>query len=181
MEGEIKDWYHPEHYSTYMPEQEYLSRFYGTFEKWTHVHCRYNYEIDKRERVPHDWTEAHEALLENSPINSLMTGAVVLHYSGTGVKPWDLLLAKHGDIGSLRVNTVADLSHLLVQLKKDGADDRMDGYADTPRLWSAMLEWLAQFNEVSNWLASNGHDVISLVRMTVAAETERTAISFGLN
>ena len=60
---------------------------------------------------------------------------------------------------------------MLVQLDKEGADDRMDGYADTPRLWSAMLEWLAQFTEVSNWLATTGHDVISLVKIEVEAET----------
>jgi len=170
MEAEVRDWHFPEHYSTYMPEQEYLSRFFGTFEQWTHVHCRYNYEIDKRERIPHDWTEAHEAILGENAADSKMVGAVVLHYSGTGIKPWDLLLQKKGDIGSLRVSTVADIAPLFARLTAEGSDDRMEGYADTPRLWAAMLEWLAEFGEAACCLAAGGHDVISLVRDAVQAE-----------
>eukprot|EP00397_Hematodinium_sp_SG-2012_P038108 GEMP01041414.1.p1 GENE.GEMP01041414.1~~GEMP01041414.1.p1 ORF type:complete len:242 (+),score=42.28 GEMP01041414.1:233-958(+) len=43
---ELSDWDHPEHYPTYMPEQEYLSRWFGTFEgPWRHVGCEYNYEV----------------------------------------------------------------------------------------------------------------------------------------
>ena len=50
----------PSHSLTHMLAQEYLSRFYGTFERWTHIDCCFNFEIDKNERVPHDFTEAHE-------------------------------------------------------------------------------------------------------------------------
>ena len=78
MSSEIFDYEHPEHYETYMPEQEYLSRFYGTFDKWTHISCQYNFEIDKNERIPHDFSVAHENIRNGAGHK----GAVVLHYSG---------------------------------------------------------------------------------------------------
>ena len=79
MHAEIHDYNHPEHYETYMPEQEYLSRFYGTFDEWTHISCQYNFEIDKNERIPHDFTVAHEDIRNGADHK----GAIVLHYSGT--------------------------------------------------------------------------------------------------
>ena len=97
MEAEVRDWYHPEHYGTYMPEQEYLGRFCGTFSRWTHVDCRFNFEVDKNERIPHDFTEAHELIRAGGAPGH--GGAAVLHYSGTGVKPWDLLFERRGDQG----------------------------------------------------------------------------------
>ncbi|CAK9042448.1 Uncharacterized protein R707 [Durusdinium trenchii] len=51
MMSEVHDYDHPQHYGTYMPEQEYISRFYGTFDLWTHVSCNFNFEIDKNERI----------------------------------------------------------------------------------------------------------------------------------
>ena len=78
MRAEIFDFEHPEHYETYMPEQEYLSRFYGTFDNWTHISCQYNFEIDKNERIPHDFSGAHENIRNGAGHR----GAVVLHYSG---------------------------------------------------------------------------------------------------
>eukprot|EP00971_Amphidinium_carterae_P017262 340745-Amphidinium_carterae.1 len=104
MLAEIADDAHPEHYGTYMPEQEYLGRFYGTGSVWRHISCRYNFEVDKRERVPHDHTEEHERLLLSTPDE-----IVVLHYSGLGCKPWDLLLAVPGDFSSLAVASSAGL------------------------------------------------------------------------
>ena len=49
MISEVHDYDHPQHYGTYMPEQEYISRFYGTFDQWTHIACNFNFEIDKNE------------------------------------------------------------------------------------------------------------------------------------
>ena len=49
MISEVHDYDHPQHYGTYMPEQEYISRFYGTFDQWTHLSCNFNFEIDKNE------------------------------------------------------------------------------------------------------------------------------------
>ena len=47
MISEVHDYDHPQHYRTDMPEQEYISRFYGTFDQWTHLSCNFNFEIDK--------------------------------------------------------------------------------------------------------------------------------------
>lgn len=135
MEAEVREWYHPEHYATYMPEQEYLSRFYGTFECWTHIDCRFNYELDKVERIPHDWTQAHETMRRPGH-----DGAVVLHYSGTSVKPWEVLLAEQGSVGSFCVMKSAALRPHLAHLATEGSGGRLEGYADAPRLWGAMLE-----------------------------------------
>ena len=200
IEKELRDWYHPEHYATYMPEQEYLSRFYGTFSRWTHMECCYNYEIDKNERVPHDFTERHEAIRTRH--NAMMSvegsaratsshpGALVLHYSGLSVKPWKLLW-EHHDRGSnlkpkLLVTSIDGLRRLREDHGKEGSEaDRLDGYSDHARLWAAMLEWLDHFLQVAVDLHRNANvDVIKLVqdRMQIdeaaalkAAENKRAA------
>jgi hypothetical protein len=173
MEAEVQDWYHPEHYGTYMPEQEYLSRWFGTFDKWSHIDCCFNFEIDKNERVPHDFTEAHEAIRAGGATGHV--GARVLHFSGTGVKPWDLLLEKRGDIETLRVASVAESRRLLDRLILEGPGERMEGYVDAARLWDAMLEWLLQFVEASEAIVrKHGYDPLEVVRSTAAPATACT-------
>jgi len=190
MECEVRDWHHPEHYATYMPEQEYLSRFYGTFERWTHVACCYNFEIDKKERIPHDWTDAHESIVSpsiaNGPldghtgVSSAHSGAVVLHYSGTGVKPWKLLWGPpdeaHQGLATLLASSVGDLPGLLERYEKDGDGNRLDGYSDRMRLWAAMLEWFTQFVEAADRLHQDtGIDVVKLVQLQQEAEAVAAA------
>lgn len=90
MGAELSDWNHPEHYPTYMPEQEYLGRWFGTFEgPWTHVGCEYNYEIDKDVRVPFDFSAAHKRYKEDHTL--AIEKLAVVHFSGSYCKPWDRL------------------------------------------------------------------------------------------
>lgn len=186
MEAEVRDWSHPEHYATYMPEQEYLSRFYGTFDRWTHLDCRFNYEIDKNERVPHDWTEAHEAIRSAGDVASASGGSrhhpgvVVLHYSGTGIKPWDVLYKERGDPTKMLVASAAGVHGLLAELQRAGPRAHLDGYRDRARLWAAILEWLGQLRDAAGELAVVGQDPIALVRQAVAdniaADVEVSAV-----
>ena len=171
VEAEIRDWYHPEHYGTYMPEQEYLGRLFGTFDQWTHVSCRFNFEVDKNERIPHDFTEAHEAIRAGGATGH--AGAAVLHYSGIGVKPWDLLFERKSDITSLRVHSAAEVRLLQERLVEDGPGGYLESYGDQARLWAAMLEWLGQLADVASALAVSGADVLSLLR----EETDAAAAS----
>lgn len=164
MEAEVRDWNHPEHYATYMPEQEYLSRFYGTFDKWSHVDCRFNFEVDKNERVPHDFTEAHEKIRRAGHI-----GAVVLHYSGTHVKPWNLIFQKKGASKTLQVTSSDDLRPLFERLKHVSPLTLLEGYDDADRLWQAMLEWCSQFADVVDYLKTQEVDVIGLIHAAVSA------------
>ncbi len=165
METEIRDWHHPEHYGTYMPEQEYLGRLFGTFDQWTHIDCCFNFEVDKNERVPHDFTDAHERIRAGGAPGH--PGAAVLHFSGTGVKPWDLLFERRGDASSLRVANAAGTKLLLDQLIAEGPGDRLDGYVDVQRLWTAMLEWLSQLVDASDALAADGADVLQAMHTAI--------------
>merc|ERR1719353_852863 len=102
MVCELADRGHPEHYTTNMPEQEYIGRFYGTFEEWTHIDCRFNFEVRgwwpfssvqeaadaaetvgdaEKYRVPLDFGEQHEAIRQDGRLGH--PGAVALHFSGT--------------------------------------------------------------------------------------------------
>merc|ERR1739848_886221 len=99
MSKELYDTCHPEHYKTRMPEQEYLGRFYGTFDSWTQIDCSYNFEVRGYwpfsaaecasglpfDKTPFDYGEAHEVIRQGG------SRAAVLHFSGTWGKPWDLL------------------------------------------------------------------------------------------
>lgn len=183
MEKELRDWYHPEHYPTYMPEQEYLSRFYGTFSRWTHVDCCYNFEVDKNERVPHDFTEAHEMIrskdkaMRSQGVESASNpGAIVIHYSGLSVKPWKLLWEyfERGDSRkpNLLIASAAGLRQLRDGYNREASDgQRLDGYDDRERLFSAMKEWLDQFLEVAEELQQTGGvDVVQLVHERVQAD-----------
>ncbi|CAE8622817.1 unnamed protein product [Polarella glacialis] len=176
IDQEVHDWYHPEHYATYMPEQEYLGRLYGTFDRWTHISCRFNFEVDKNERIPHDFTEAHEVIrAAGAPEHVLHVGASVLHYSGSGVKPWDLLSCAGEPFGSLLIDSAEEVGPYLRRLTIEGPGSRLDGYKDQQRLWAAMLEWLAQLADVSSRLAKEGCDVVELVRAGLARDAEADA------
>ena len=43
----------------------------------------------------------------------------------------------------------------------------MNGYKDADRLWRAMLEWLEQFEALVTRLASDGVDVVDIVKVQV--------------
>eukprot|EP00930_Biecheleria_cincta_P089523 TRINITY_DN78850_c0_g1_i1.p1 TRINITY_DN78850_c0_g1~~TRINITY_DN78850_c0_g1_i1.p1 ORF type:complete len:546 (-),score=97.69 TRINITY_DN78850_c0_g1_i1:29-1666(-) len=171
IDHEVHDWSHPEHYGTYMPEQEYISRLFGTFDQWTHISCKFNFEIDKNERVPHDFTEAHEEVRAGGAPGHV--GATVLHYSGTGIKPWDLLYEERGKAASLRVSSLPDVQLLHQRLTSEGPKDRLDGYEDKLRLWSAMLEWLEQFADVVSRLQQGGCDLLEVMRSLLREEEAR--------
>jgi len=170
MLAEIADDAHPEHYGTYMPEQEYLGRFYGTGSVWRHISCRYNFEVDKRERVPHDHTEEHERLLLSTPDE-----IVVLHYSGLGCKPWDLLLAVPGDFSSLAVASSAGLRSWAEKLQAQQAPDngQMTGYVDSDRIYRAMLEWLLHLVYCGEELQKKGLDIMAVVKEEVTRVAAR--------
>eukprot|EP00928_Gymnodinium_smaydae_P049890 TRINITY_DN33504_c0_g1_i1.p1 TRINITY_DN33504_c0_g1~~TRINITY_DN33504_c0_g1_i1.p1 ORF type:complete len:530 (+),score=69.06 TRINITY_DN33504_c0_g1_i1:159-1748(+) len=179
MESEVRDWVHPEHYPTYMPEQEYLGRYFGTFECWSHIDCCFNYEIDKNERVPHDFTEPHKTIRSQG---SHHPGVVVLHFSGSGVKPWDTVFEKKWDASknawqldssTLRVSNATDVAAFASQLKASGPQDHLDGYNDVDRLWTAIMEWVTQLASVSSFLEAQGHDIIALMRVAMAADAEK--------
>ena len=180
MVKEVRDWYHPEHYATYMPEQEYLSRFYGTFDRWTHIDCGYNFEIDKNERVPHDFTQAHEDIrakdaelrgIDSTAVSASHPGAIVLHYSGLSIKPWRLLWEcrepySNNSFPKLLVSSVGDLTPLQAEYSQKGAESKwLDGYNDRDRLWAAMHEWFAQLTEAAQSLHSRtDFDVIQAIQ-----------------
>jgi len=173
MEAEVLDWYHPEHYATYMPEQEYLGRFFGTFDRWRHIDCKFNFEIDKNERIPHDFTEAHEVIRANGSTGHV--GGVVLHYSGTSVKPWDLLFASKENGGGLLVGNATQCGMLLERLKSEGPGSRLDGYTDTARLWDAMLEWMGQLLDALNTMSQQSCNPLEVVRSAIAADPSAAA------
>lgn len=170
IDHEVHDWFHPEHYGTYMPEQEYISRLFGTFDRWTHISCRFNFEIDKNERVPHDFSEAHEVVRAGGTPGHV--GATVLHYSGTGIKPWDLLYEERGKATSLRVSSLSDVQQLHQRLTSEGPQDRLEGYNDKLRLWSAMLEWLEQFADVVFRLQQGGCNVLEVMHALLREEAK---------
>ena len=37
---EVLDWFRPARFAAHVPEEQYLSRFYGTFSQRTHIVCR---------------------------------------------------------------------------------------------------------------------------------------------
>eukprot|EP00931_Biecheleriopsis_adriatica_P067057 TRINITY_DN41262_c0_g1_i1.p1 TRINITY_DN41262_c0_g1~~TRINITY_DN41262_c0_g1_i1.p1 ORF type:complete len:351 (-),score=78.15 TRINITY_DN41262_c0_g1_i1:193-1245(-) len=168
IDHEVHDWFHPEHYQTYMPEQEYLGRLFGTFDRWTHISCHFNFEVDKNERVAHDFSEVHESI-RNGGIPG-HAGAVVLHYSGTGVKPWDLLYGTAGDAATLQINAAHEVPRLLARWREEGPAVRLEGYKDQERLWLAMLEWLEQFVAVASRVADAGCDIIALMKAAVESD-----------
>lgn len=177
MANELQDWYHPEHYGTSMPEQEYLTRFYGVFDQWTHIDCRFNFEVrgwwpfeavDEAKQasvsvepearfLPYDFGKRHAQILESGQNH---IGAVVLHFSGTWAKPWDLLW----DRNEFRAHSLTELHHLISELRTSGPTQYLTSkYLDAERLWTAMLEWLQQLADaVSFSIESNFGDPLAL-------------------
>jgi len=177
---------HPEHYPTAMPEQEYLSRFYGTFNHWTHIDCSFNFEVrgwwpfptvdeavaaaaseclEELAYVPLDFGKAHEPIRQGGLPGH--PGAVVLHFSGSWVKPWDLLYG-HGDSPrSLRVQCVDQLPGFIETLRVEGPGIRLHGYGDVDRVWQSMLEWLGQLHAVAVHLVRTGAG--DILRLSSAA------------
>ena len=159
MEAEVLDWHHPQHYPTHMPEQEYLSRYYGTFEKWTHIGCRFNFEIDKNERVFHDFTKAHERIIEaGTGAPDRHPGAIVLHYSGSDVKPWEVLFNISDVSGAegrkrcserLIVSNLEELRIFRKGLSSEVPANILDRCTDKSRMWAAILEWVEQLEQAA--------------------------------
>ena len=83
MLQEVESHYHPEHWPSHGPEQDYLSRFYNAFGQWTNISCRYNYQVHLNQYGSLEW---HHLNVKGHPDVS------VFHFSGQLVKPWSLLL-----------------------------------------------------------------------------------------
>lgn len=159
MEAEVRDWHHPQHFPTYMPEQEYLSRYYGTFERWTHIDCRFNFEIDKNERVFHDVTRAYERIVEDGTGTAdRHPGAIVLHYSGSEVKPWEVLFNISEVSGAedrkwcserLIVSNLEELMIFRKGLTSEVPQKILYRCKDKPRMWAAILEWIEQLEHAA--------------------------------
>ena len=185
MEAELMDWWHPEHYATYMPEQEYLSRYFGTFSEWTHISCKYNFEIDKNERIKHDFTEAHKRIIAEGTLADAHPGAVVLHYSGHRVKPWDLLFQTEESPQAkttwwqckekIGIRDAASLSILCARLKSEGPDKYLPYYyEDKSRLWAAMMEWMDQLGSVVDYVKEKGVDPIAIAVSAMELQESKT-------
>lgn len=83
MLEEVESLYHPEHWPSHGPEQDYLSRYYNTFSQWTNMSCRFNYQVHMNQYGSLEW---HHYNIKGHPEVS------VFHFSGQLVKPWSLLL-----------------------------------------------------------------------------------------
>lgn len=83
MLREIKTHWHPEHWPSHGPEQDYLSRYYNAFGRWTNMSCRYNYQVHLTQFGSLEW---HHYNRRNHPDVS------VFHFSGKLVKPWEFIL-----------------------------------------------------------------------------------------
>jgi len=118
MKAECSQWEHPQHYPTYMPEQEYLGRFLACLDTrdatakmggvvgggnpappaigssqghsgWFHLSPAFNFEVDKNLRVPFDFSSEHARLQARSPGGINDASEIaVLHFSGCSCKPW---------------------------------------------------------------------------------------------
>ena len=83
MLKEVQQYVHPEHWPSHGPEQDYLSRFYNAFGRWTSMSCRYNYQVHLTQFGSIEW---HHYNVKGHP------GVSIFHFSGRLVKPWSLLL-----------------------------------------------------------------------------------------
>ena len=66
-----------------------------------------------------------------------------------------------------------DVTRLHQQLRLEGPGDRLNGYKDGDRLWNAMLEWLEQFEALVRRLASDGVDIVDIVKVQVGVSEKR--------
>lgn len=156
MIAELADYEHPEHYPTYMPEQEYLGRWCGTFmgpDAWTHISCRFNYELDKDHRVPFDFTEEHKRFKKD--ISWGLENLAVAHFSGTQIKPWNILFCEANEKGEsngsskegIEVHAKALASYTGPPSLGDDEDAALKRYED-PLTKECIREWLQRFREV---------------------------------
>ena len=79
-------------------------------------------------RIPHDFTNAHEEVRNGGSVGH--SGAVILHFSGCRVKPWDLLF---DDCDALRTTSAEGILQLYQEVYKEGPKDRLRGYKDEGR------------------------------------------------
>ena len=86
MLKEVESHYHPEHWPSHGPEQDYLSRFFNAFGQWTNMSCRFNYQVHLNQLGSLEW---HHLNVKSHPNVS------IFHFSGQLVKPWSLLLDLH--------------------------------------------------------------------------------------
>lgn len=86
MLSEVEEHWHPEHWPSHGPEQDYLSRFYNAFGQWTNMSCRYNYQVHLTQYGSLEW---HHYNRKHHPDVS------VFHFSGRLVKPWEFVLDLH--------------------------------------------------------------------------------------
>eukprot|EP00927_Polykrikos_kofoidii_P052140 TRINITY_DN45926_c0_g1_i1.p1 TRINITY_DN45926_c0_g1~~TRINITY_DN45926_c0_g1_i1.p1 ORF type:complete len:472 (+),score=42.22 TRINITY_DN45926_c0_g1_i1:123-1538(+) len=164
MTAELVDWEHPEHYPTYMPEQEYLGRWCGTFlgpRAWTHIDCRFNFELDKDVRVPFDFTKEHARY--KADVAWGLQNLVVAHFSGLRIKPWDLLF-REGDDSSWEGRAHTYVGAPAAGIEEDTA---LREYAD-PLTRACLAEWLCRFREMSD-----GIDIDALLLQGVDVNQER--------
>eukprot|EP00929_Paragymnodinium_shiwhaense_P104202 TRINITY_DN68340_c0_g1_i1.p1 TRINITY_DN68340_c0_g1~~TRINITY_DN68340_c0_g1_i1.p1 ORF type:complete len:545 (-),score=78.86 TRINITY_DN68340_c0_g1_i1:2-1636(-) len=186
MMTELADWAHPEHYATYMPEQEYLGRWFGTFmgpQAWTHISCRYNFELDKDARVPFDFTEEHRKF--KADVAWGLQNLSIAHFSGTRIKPWDLLFvtgtAPSDEVSMLlavRESSSDAVKEVLQRCGYRGAppvgaqeDQLLSQYSDALTR-ACMREWLAHFRETFRGVDT---PTLLLKGIRAAEEAERRA------
>mmetsp|Transcript_90835 Transcript_90835/g.265913 ORF Transcript_90835/g.265913 Transcript_90835/m.265913 type:complete len:516 (+) Transcript_90835:55-1602(+) len=162
MAAELLDWEHPEHYPTYMPEQEYLGRWCGTFlgpRAWSHIDCRFNYELDKDLRVPFDFTAEHRRYKDDLAWG--LDRLAVAHFSGLRIKPWDLLFREAGPEGR------TDRVYVGPPATRD-EEDHLLGWYEDPLTKTCLFEWLQQFREMSS-----GMDMAALLGSAEEAYREK--------
>jgi len=168
---EIQDPWHPEHYGSYTPEQDYLGRFYGTFGRgaWTHLHAKFNYQPN----LPDNYVgSAHRSI-------EVPRDVIVAHYSGPMVKPWKIQ------------NLTLNVTGVRRLLEDDGLEDHMgpakrawdsaprfkemDGVqvAVQPRdhelpsnVRQLMWEWVLALRECDQELLEDGIDLLFLISIS---------------
>lgn len=167
---ECRDWSHPQHYPTFMPEQEYLGRLlacvdFGRKEQrsldgkpeaegWSHLSPRFNFEVDKNLRVPFDFSTEHERLAEE------MSGIKILHFSGKSCKPWDAAFFR-----LLVDNTPEEELEKKVEfvLQSEWGEDE----PSTRRISHHIAEWLRHFSCTEEFLG------LSLLEVAAHSESWR--------
>ena len=121
MMKEVRDHRHPEHWPSHGPEQDYLSRFYNAFGKWTNLSCRYNYQVHLTLYGSLEW---HHYNRRNHPDVS------VFHFSGKLVKPWEFVLDLHIAHG-MTFNEIETFVRGLYDKALNSMKDRIDGIVTT--------------------------------------------------
>jgi lipopolysaccharide biosynthesis glycosyltransferase len=122
MIKEVESYFHPEHWPSHGPEQDYLSRFYNAYGQWANMSCRYNYQVHLTQFGSTEW---HHYNIKGHPDVS------IFHFSGRLVKPWsillDLLIAHEMSYDEIEVfvreiakNAVVELERINAMLNQEG-------------------------------------------------------------